>query len=221
MGQPKYQSDGDPSTSGPEFQIANAPRRARNPAPLASGPAHLCELDVRLVSPRCDRRLHPSGAGNRSEDTAAYLPGPYEEVEATYSSCRHTRVALKCLDGGQCRERPVCLPCSSPSDSTCRSRFLSCEPLIGPLGSLDLEGIDWVIVGGESGNGARPLDLGWVRQIREKCAEADVALFVKQLGTAWSLDNGHGRSHGGDIELWPADLRLRRLPDDHVEGAIA
>jgi hypothetical protein len=48
-------------------------------------------------------------------------------------------------------------------------RFLSLEPLLGPLPSLDLTGIDWVIVGGESGHGARPMDLDWVRQIKDLC----------------------------------------------------
>ena len=60
--------------------------------------------------------------------------------------------------------------------------FLSLEPLLGPLPSLDLTGIDWVIVGGESGPGHRPLDLDWVREIRDRCVERNVALFLKQIG---------------------------------------
>lgn len=60
-------------------------------------------------------------------------------------------------------------------------RFLSCEPLLGPL-DLDLEGIHWVIVGGESGPGARPLDPEWVRSIRDQCTAAHVAFFFKQWG---------------------------------------
>jgi protein gp37 len=61
-------------------------------------------------------------------------------------------------------------------------RFLSLEPLLGPLPSLDLDGLDWVIVGGESGHGARPLDSTWVRDIRDHCASAGVAFFFKQWG---------------------------------------
>lgn len=61
-------------------------------------------------------------------------------------------------------------------------RFLSLEPLLGPLPSLDLAGIDWVIVGGESGPRHRPLDLGWVRDIRDRCQALGVALFFKQVG---------------------------------------
>ena len=63
-----------------------------------------------------------------------------------------------------------------------RTRFLSLEPLLGPLPSLDLTGIDWVIVGGESGPGARPMARAWVAEIRDQCVEAGVAFFFKQWG---------------------------------------
>lgn len=61
-------------------------------------------------------------------------------------------------------------------------RFLSIEPLLGPIRNLDLERIEWVIVGGESGPGARPLDPGWVRRIRDECRAAGVPFFFKQWG---------------------------------------
>jgi protein gp37 len=61
-------------------------------------------------------------------------------------------------------------------------RFLSLEPLLGPLPDLDLTGIDWVIVGGESGPGARPLEQDWVRDIRDQCQRAGVPFFFKQWG---------------------------------------
>jgi protein gp37 len=68
-------------------------------------------------------------------------------------------------------------------------RFLSCEPLIGPL-ELDLNGIHWVIVGGESGRGHRPIEAGWVRGIREQSAEAGAAFFFKQWGGAKPTSGG-------------------------------
>lgn len=61
-------------------------------------------------------------------------------------------------------------------------RFLSLEPLIGPLPEIDLSGIDWVIVGGESGPGARPMQIEWVREIRTACLEYNVPFFFKQWG---------------------------------------
>jgi protein gp37 len=61
-------------------------------------------------------------------------------------------------------------------------RFLSIEPLIGRVGRLDLEGMDWVIVGGESGPHARPMQPDWVREIRDQCGERGVAFFFKQWG---------------------------------------
>ena len=61
-------------------------------------------------------------------------------------------------------------------------RFLSIEPLLGPIRDLDLNGIDWVIVGGESGPAARALDPAWVRDIRNQCIEAQVAFHFKQWG---------------------------------------
>jgi len=61
-------------------------------------------------------------------------------------------------------------------------RFLSCEPLLGPLDDLPLEGIHWVIVGGESGPGARPMRAEWVRSIFRQCREASVPFFFKQWG---------------------------------------
>jgi protein gp37 len=63
-----------------------------------------------------------------------------------------------------------------------RVKFLSCEPLIGPLADMDLRGIDWVIVGGESGRKPRPMDPDWVLDIMEQCERADVAFFFKQWG---------------------------------------
>ena len=61
-------------------------------------------------------------------------------------------------------------------------RFLSIEPLLAPIGKLDLNGIDWVIVGGESGPSARPMDEEWVIDIRNQCVRAGVVFFFKQWG---------------------------------------
>jgi len=69
-------------------------------------------------------------------------------------------------------------------------RFLSLEPLIGPLENLDLSGINWVIVGGESGPGARPMKASWVRSIRRQCRSARVPFFFKQWGGVFKKHSG-------------------------------
>jgi protein gp37 len=77
-------------------------------------------------------------------------------------------------------------------------RFLSVEPLLEDLGSLNLRGIDWVIVGGESGPFARPVDPNWVRSLRDQCRRARVPFFFKQWGGVRKSETGRkldGRTH--------------------------
>ena len=69
-------------------------------------------------------------------------------------------------------------------------RFLSLEPLLGPLENLDLTGIDWVIAGGESGPGARPMDPAWAASIRDQCTAQNVSFFFKQWGGVFKKRNG-------------------------------
>ena len=69
-------------------------------------------------------------------------------------------------------------------------RFLSCEPLIGPLDALPLEGIHWVIVGGESGPKARPMQAAWVESIFRQCRAARVPFFFKQWGACEKTSRG-------------------------------
>lgn len=125
-----------------------------------------------------------------------------------------------------------------------RLRFLSIEPLLGPIKFRDVPGlnklpsvhmaegrhpagIDWVIIGGESGSGARPCNVKWIRDIIRQCKSADVPVFVKQIGTkpydgSWTM---RGQDHptepywlrttdpkGGDMAEWPEDIQLRELP---------
>lgn len=103
-----------------------------------------------------------------------------------------------------------------------RVRFLSMEPLLGPVMSFCHNGIQWVIVGGESGPGARPCHVDWVRDIVYHCQAAETACFVKQLGakcvTQHPMQPGcllhvpFADRKGGDMEEWPADLRVREFP---------
>jgi protein gp37 len=113
-------------------------------------------------------------------------------------------------------------------------RFASLEPLLADLGRVDLTDIAWVVVGGESGPGARPCDVAWIRDVVRQCREAAVPCFVKQLGAAY-VDELNGvagaglRGHidedavalvsryltdraGADPAEWPEDLRVQVIP---------
>lgn len=129
-------------------------------------------------------------------------------------------------------------------------RFISAEPLLGPVSfnsGMRCRGcgytaadkrlhmdhrlcrapsslLDWVIVGGESGTGARRCDVGWIRWIIKQCSDADVACFVKQVGAKPTTDHRtrpegedwtwttFAGGKGGDMERWPLDLRVREFP---------
>jgi len=93
-------------------------------------------------------------------------------------------------------------------------RGLSLEPLWGSV-ELPLEGINWVIVGGQSGANAQPFDLTWARAIRDDCHRAGVPFFLKQLGRTPVVGGSPislNDKHGGDWGEWPEDLRIREVP---------
>jgi protein gp37 len=75
-------------------------------------------------------------------------------------------------------------------ETTAHIKFLSLEPLLGRLRDLDLRGIDWVIVGGESGPGARAMNPDWVREIRDNCRDQSVPFFFKQWGGVFKKRTG-------------------------------
>jgi protein gp37 len=92
--------------------------------------------------------------------------------------------------------------------SRARVKFLSLEPLLGPLERLDLRGIGWVIVGGESGPGARPMQAEWVLDIRDQCRQARVPFFFKQWGGVFKKQSGR-RLEGKTYDEMPATSVIR------------
>jgi len=99
-------------------------------------------------------------------------------------------------------------------DVPARVRFLSLEPLLGPLPALDLRGIHWVIVGGESGPNARPIRAEWVKDIKGQCEAAGVAFFFKQWGGLHKKANGRqldGRTWDAMPDVGARQLELPRL----------
>lgn len=214
MGQAKYQADGDPRTSGPGFGLTlhedalDIPRRWRAGRLI-------------FVNSMSDL-FHEAVPLDFIQKVFAVMA---ETPRHTYQVLTKRSKRLLSLAGQIDWPDNVWMGVSIESDRyafrarhlagvPAAVRFLSCEPLIADVPSLDVTDLHWVIVGGESGKNARPLELSWVRSIQNKCAAADVRLFVKQLGTDWSMNEGHGRTHGGEWEVWPADLKVREMPLD-------
>jgi protein gp37 len=182
MGNPKYQTDGDPKTSGPGFGLAihedvlDLPRRWRQPRLIFVNsmsdlfhPAVPDSFIERVFKVMAETPHHTyqvlTKRSKRLVTLADRLPWPENAwIGVTVESARY-RFRIEHL-----RKAPAVI------------RFLSLEPLIGKIGKLDLTGIDWVIVGGESGFQARPIERDWVTDVRDQCLEADVPFFFKQWG---------------------------------------
>lgn len=91
-------------------------------------------------------------------------------------------------------------------------RFVSFEPLIGEVPSSGLFGIDWVIIGGESGPRARHIPMITAANIVEQCEDYKIRYFVKQLGAAWAKDNESTTRKGDDVKEWPTWARVQEFP---------
>ena len=182
MGAEKYQNDGDPRTSGPGFAITlHEPALAQ---PYRWGGNRT--VFVNSMSDLFHAKV-PIDFVKRVFEVIADTPQHTYQV-LTKRSARLPKIADK-LDwpdnlwlGVSVENADHLYRVDHLRDVPAKVRFLSCEPLIGPLDGLDLDGIGWVITGGESGPGARPLDAGWVRAIRDQCKDAKVPFFHKQWG---------------------------------------
>jgi protein gp37 len=239
MGQAKYQNDGDLRTSGPGFGLAVHPDTLATPL----GWRKPRRIFVNSMSDLFHARVPEPFVGG-VWNTMALTPWHTYQI-LTKRPERMARVLSKWADAGWLWRKDDLIWCGpidgplpnvwlgasieldrhhSRADSVRETpaavRFLSLEPLLGPLPSLDLSGIDWAILGGESGAGAREMDLGWVRDLIGQCREARTAVFVKQLGSRWAQANG-GNSHGSDMDRWPADLRVREFPRAHETTGAA
>ncbi len=182
MGSPKYQNDGDPSTSGPGFGLTlhrsslDVPRRWSAPRLVfVDSMSDLFHDDV------------PPGFIAQVFEVIRETPQHTYQV-LTKRAQRLSRIAPE-LDwppnlwmGVSVETRRYGFRIDHLRQVPAAVRFVSAEPLLGPLGELDLAGIDWVIAGGESGAGARPMELDWVTELRDACISAGVAFFFKQWG---------------------------------------
>lgn len=190
MGQPKYQNDGDPRTSGPGFRltlhpdVVEEPYRWRTPRLVfVNSMSDLFHPEVPLgfirdvfgVMAETPRHTYQI-LTKRSRRLAAVGPElDWPQNVWMGVSVETGRYAFR-ID--HLRTVPA------------EVRFISAEPLLGPLAGLDLSGIHWVIAGGESGPGARPMEEAWVLDLRDQCAAADIAFFFKQWGGLHSKSGG-------------------------------
>ncbi|MFF8423106.1 DUF5131 family protein [Streptomyces sp. NPDC086796] len=182
MGAAKYQNDGDPRTSGPGFDVTLHPGSLDVPYGWKSPRV----VFVNSMSDLFHARV-PLGFVRQVFEVMADTPQHTYQV-LTKRARRLRQVAPRLewpsnLWVGVSVETEAELPrVDDLRQVPAAVRFLSCEPLLGPLPGLDLDGVDWVIAGGESGPGHRPLDESWVTGIRDTCLDAGVAFFFKQWG---------------------------------------
>ncbi|WP_153534247.1 DUF5131 family protein [Actinomadura macrotermitis] len=182
MGAEKYQNDGDPRTSGPGFALTVHPDTLLQPYSWRTPRV----VFVNSMSDLFHARV-PLDFVRRVFQVIADTPQHTYQV-LTKRSTRLRRVAdrLEWPDnlwmGVSVEDRQALSRVDDLRRVPANVRFLSCEPLLGPLDGLDLEGIGWVIAGGESGPAHRPLDPQWVFGIRDNCVRSGVPFFFKQWG---------------------------------------
>lgn len=182
MGQAKYQRDGDSSTSGPGFGLTLHPDALAVPSRWATPRTVFVNSMSDLFHPEvpfeyirdvfdvmADTPRHTYQVLTKRSRRLAALGSRLEWPPNVWMGVS--------IESGRYTFRADHLRTIGAS-----VRFLSIEPLLGPLPELDLDGIQWVIVGGESGRGARPVEASWVRDIRDQCLDAGVDFFFKQWG---------------------------------------
>jgi protein gp37 len=198
MGQARYQHDGNPVTSGPGFAVTC------HPAALAI-PYRWATPRVVFVNSMSDL-FHARVPEPFIRDVFAVMAGTPAHVYQVLT--KRPRRALR-LASSLPWPRNLWLGVSIEHAryqwraDTLRAipaaiRFISAEPLLGPLDSMNLAGIGWVIAGGESGPGYRPPDRAWFRDLRDRCAAAGVPFFFKQWGGPTPKAGGRlldGRTH--------------------------
>lgn len=197
MGQPKYQRDGDPRTSGPGFGLSLHPDTLALPRGWRSPRLIFVNSMSDLFHPKV-----PVGYIRSVFDVIAGTP------QHTYQLLTKRSKRLVALSDALDWPDNLWMGVSVENERyafridhlryvPAAVRFISAEPLLGPLRDLDLTGVDWLIAGGESGPEARPIDIGWVIDLRDQCAEAAVPFFFKQWGGR--TPKAGGRSLDGRI----------------------
>ena len=190
MGSAKYQHDGDPRTSGPGFGLTVHPDALRQPYSWGSPRTVFVNSMSDLFHARVPLEFVAQVFG-----VIADTPQHTYQV-LTKRSSRLRKVATQ-LDwppnlwmGVSVEDGRALYRVDDLRAVPAAVRFLSCEPLLGPLDELHLGGIDWVIAGGESGPCHRTLHTSWLIGIRDKCVDAEVPFFFKQWGGRTPKEGG-------------------------------
>ena len=182
MGQPKYQNDGDPRTSGPGFALTVHADSLHTPLTWKS---------PRLIFVNSMSDLfHPEVPFDFIEQVFEVMAStPHHTYQVlTKRSKRLARLAPSLTwpenvwMGVSVESQRYAFRIDDLRSVQSAVRFVSAEPLLGPLLDLDLSSIDWLIAGGESGAGCRPMEKAWVESLRSQCVGAGVAFFFKQWG---------------------------------------
>jgi protein gp37 len=206
MGAAKYQTDGDPRTSGPGFGVAVHPGSLLIPYSWK-------QPRVIFVNSMSDL-FHAKVPLSFVRQVFAVMA---DTPQHTYQVLTKRAARLRKIAGGLDWPENVWMGVSVENaeavpriddlrEVAAAVRFLSCEPLLGPLTGLDLTGIGWVIAGGESGPRHRQMDPSWVTGIRDQCTSAGVPFFFKQWGGR--TPKSAGRSLDG--ALWDEVPAARR-----------
>ena len=183
---------------------------------MAVSQARVCEFDERSVSGGSAGRLRGVRLTRDGHGELAYVSGADEKVGETAAVALGAVTvcggAGKHLVGRQRRGSKHGLPrVDHLRQAPAKVRFLSIEPLLEDLGEIDQSGITWVIVGGESGPGARPMKREWVVSIRKQCRMQGVPFFFKQWGGARKAKNGR-LLDGRTYDEYPERV-LRPIPE--------
>jgi protein gp37 len=272
MGSANYQNDGDPRTSGPGFGVTchphmlDQPLRWKRPrrifvnsmsdlfhpdvpdefiaqvfAVMALAPQHTFQI----LTKRPQRMATMLGHDYSTEEWRAFTTIVHDVMEdmghreACYDMWPLPNVWL----GVSIETDRYTFRADHLRATPAALRFISAEPLLGPLPSLDLTGIDWLIVGGESGPGALPMHPDWVRDLRDQCHDrheaceipdvplphsvgvpgggracaceyrSPVAFLFKQAGEVLAREWGCSARKGTNPDEWPAEFRVREYPD--------
>jgi protein gp37 len=182
MGQAKYQNDGDPRTSGPGFGLTVHAGALR--LPYAWGGQRV--VFVNSMSDLFHARVPLDFVRQVFAVIADTPQHTYQVLTKRSSRLRKLASSLEWPPnlwmGVSVEDGSTLFRVDELRTIPAAVRFLSCEPLLGPLNGLDLTGIGWVIAGGESGPGHRAVDPRWIADIRDTCTGAGVPFFFKQVG---------------------------------------